>query len=68
MSVLDVLVIEPGHGSVWLMDSHYVGDKVTGWAWDDSGRGSAFMPDDYRGEKVILTYPRRFILKIEEKP
>lgn len=61
---MDVLVIEPGHGSVWLRDAHYEGVFVVGEAWDDSSVGSGLMPDDFRGESVILTYPRRFILKV----
>lgn len=63
---MNVLCIEPGHGSVWLMDARYEGDFVVGTAWDDSSIGSALMPDDFRGEPVILNFPRSLILKVEE--
>jgi hypothetical protein len=63
---MKALVIEPGHGSTWLHDAHYEGVYVVGEAWDDSGVGSALMPDDFRGEPMTLSFPRRFILKVEE--
>lgn len=63
---MDVLVIEPGHGSTWLSNAHYEGQWVVGEAWDDSGVGSALMPDDFRGEVMTLAMPRRFILKVSE--
>ena len=59
-----VLVIEPGHGSVWLDDAEYEGDLVIGGVWDDNDIGSVLLPDDYRGQKVTLTYPRSYILKV----
>jgi hypothetical protein len=64
---MNVLVIEPGHGSLWLMDATYhdEGRWVEGWTWDDSGIGSALMPDDFRGEKVVLGFPTSYILKVE---
>lgn len=58
------LVIEPGRGSVWLDPAHYEGVYVVGETWDDSSAGSSLMPDDYMGEPVTLTFPRRFILKV----
>jgi hypothetical protein len=62
---LRVLVIEPGHGSVWLEDAHYEGGSVVGTAWDNGQRGSALMPDDYIGEEITLTFPRSLILREE---
>jgi hypothetical protein len=60
-----VLVIDPGHGSVWLDNVRYEGDYVIGEAWDDSARGSALMPDDYSGEPITLNFPRSLILRCE---
>lgn len=59
----DVLVIEPGHGSTWLHNAQFVDDYVVGEAWDDSGVGSSLMPDDYRGQPVVLSFPRHYVLK-----
>jgi hypothetical protein len=67
-----VLVIEPGHGSVWLFNAEFVdrygrtnprGRFVTGdvWAYD----GGWNMPDDYLGQWESYTTHRRFILKID---
>ena len=70
---MNVLVIEPGHGSTWLTDAVYTdrygkpnprGRFVTGDVWVYDGGWN--MPDDYRGQSEVLTYPRRFILKVEE--
>ena len=68
-----MLVIEPGHGSTWLMRAAYVdrygrqnvrGRFVRGIGWEYDGGWN--MPDDYQGHEIVLTYPRNFILKIEE--
>ena len=69
---MNVLVIEPRHGSTWLTDAVYVrrdgqpstrGHYVQGDAWEYDGGWN--MPDDYRGHSIPLTYPRRYILKVE---
>lgn len=63
---MNALVIEPGHGSLWLMDAEYNEDgSVTGWTWDDTGTGSPLMPDDYGGERLTLTFPANLILRTE---
>ena len=63
---MKVLCIEPGHGSVWLLDAIYHDDDtVSGIAWDDTSVGSPFMPDDYRGEPVTMTFPRNLVIKEE---
>jgi hypothetical protein len=63
------LVIEPGHGSVWLEDAQYVdnGLVIEGWTWDDSSRGSALMSDDYMGERITLAYPISLIRKVVDE-
>lgn len=69
---MNVLVIDPGRGSVWLQHAAYVdrfgnpnrrGRFVTGdvWAYD----GGWNMPDDYQGQWDSYTTYRKFILKIE---
>ncbi len=65
---MDAWVIWPGHGSEWLTDCHWEGDYIIGQAWDDSGSGSALMPDDYRGEGVTLNVPRSYVLRTVEQP
>ena len=69
---MNVLIIWPGHGSEWLTDAVFVdrfgspnprGRFVQGSAWDYDGGWN--MPDDYRGQYVPITVPRRWILKTE---
>jgi hypothetical protein len=70
---MNVLVIEPGHGSLWLTDATYVdrfgksnprGRYVCGRGWEYDGGWN--MPDDYRGQYITLTYPRRWVLKVDK--
>lgn len=67
---MHVLVIEPGHGSHWLINAVIVdrngnpnprGRFVLGneWAYD----GGWNMPDDYKGQWESYFTPRKFILK-----
>lgn len=70
---MNVLVIEPGHGSIWLSSACYVkadhvtpsprGRYVKGDAWVYDGGWN--MPDDYLGQSETMVFPRRFILKVE---
>lgn len=69
---MNVLVIEPGHGSTWLTEARYVkadgtpserGHFVRGRAWEYDGGWN--MPDDYQGHPITVTYPRRWVLKVE---
>ena len=69
---MNVLVIEPGNGSLWLTHAEYVdrsgrpnprGRFVAGWAWGYDGPWN--MPDDYLGQYEWYTTHRRRILKVE---
>jgi hypothetical protein len=69
---MNVLVIEPGHGSHWLANAVYVdrygkpnprGRFVTGDSWEYDGGWN--MPDDYMGQYETYTTYRKFILKVE---
>jgi hypothetical protein len=60
-----VLVRHPLFGSLWLDKAHIDGDRVVGEAWDDSGRGSALLPDDYRGQPETMNFPLGCIVKWE---
>jgi hypothetical protein len=69
---MNVLIIWPGHGSEWLIDAVFVdrfgklnsrGRFVHGKSWEYDGGWN--MPDDYRGQYMPVTVPRRWILKIE---
>ncbi len=72
---MNVLVIEPGHGSVWLTNAKYVkrdgtpsnrGRFVSGFAWVYDGGWN--MPEDYRGQYELMTFPRRLVLRVEKLP
>ena len=54
---------------MWLEEAEYHdgGTVIEGWTWDDSSVGSALMPDDFMGEKIILAYPSRYILRVEQE-
>lgn len=59
---MDALVINPGHGSMWLSNIYYVtaddGEQyIVGEVWDDGDVGSPYLPDDYRGEPVTMNFP-----------
>lgn len=69
---MNVLVIEPGNGSVWLTHAVYVdrfgkpnprGRFVTGLTWVYDGGWN--MPDDYQGQYESYTTHRRRIRKVE---
>ena len=71
---MNVLVIDPGHGSHWLSNAVYVdrsgkpnprGWFVRGDVWVYDGGWN--MPDDYRGQYESYTTPRKLIRKIEPK-
>lgn len=70
---MNVLVIEPGNGSFWLEGATYVdrfgqpnprGRFVRGKAWEHEGGWN--IPEGGFDYPVTLTYPRKWILKIEE--
>lgn len=69
---MNVLVIEPGHGSHWLMNAIYVdrfgrpnprGRFVLGDTWEYDGAWN--MPDDYMGQYEPYTTYRKLIRKVE---
>ena len=69
---MNVLVIEPGHGSTWLTNAVFVdrfgkpnpkGRFVTGDAWTNDGGWN--MPDDYTGHSEPYTTYRRRVLRVE---
>ena len=69
---MNVLVIEPGNGSLWLEDAVFVdrmgqpnprGRFVMGTNWyHDSG---PYLPDGGINIPETMTYPRKWILKVE---
>lgn len=59
----DCLVIEPGHGSLWLSDVRIEDGRVVGVAWDESDRGSGLLPDDYTGEPLTMNFPVSCVLR-----
>ena len=71
---MNVLVIEPGNGSLWLSDAVFVdrfgkpnprGRFVAGTVWSYDGGWN--MPDDYMGQPEGYWTHRRYILKIERE-
>ena len=70
---MDVHVIEPGHGSFWLEDAVFVermgnpnprGRFVRGTVW--SYENGPLDPDGGINIPETLTYPRHYVLRIEE--
>ena len=65
---MNALVIEPGHGSMWLSDCKWVdtqeGRYIEGLAWDDGDVGSPYLPDDYIGIEVLMNFPESYVLRI----
>ena len=59
----DVLVRHPYFGSLWLRNAVVKDGYVVGEAWDDSGIGSALLPDDYRGQPETMNFPVGCIVK-----
>ena len=70
--MMDVLVIEPGHGSEWCSDAVRVDRfgnpnqrgrfvRCKGWEYD----GGWNMPDDYTGQPIVITVPLRYVLRWE---
>ena len=60
---MNVLINHPGFGSLWLSNAYIKEGYVTGEAWDDSGVGSPYLPDDYMGEPVAMSFPIACIRK-----
>jgi hypothetical protein len=63
-----VLCSYPGIGSVWLQNCSVENGFVMGDAWDDSQVRASTMPDDYRGEPVLMNFPLSCIRKIINQP
>ena len=57
------LIRHPAFGSLWLTNARIEGVYVVGEAWDDSGIGSALMPDDFRGEPETMNFPAGCVAK-----
>ena len=64
---MNALVIEPGHGSLWLSDCRWVdtdsGRYIEGLAWDDGGVGSPYLPADFMGEEAKMNFPENLVLQ-----
>ena len=68
---MDVLVNHPHVGSLWLSDAYFtVGadgrEYVVGEAWDDGDVGSPYLPDDYRGQPVLMNFLATCVRKVVE--
>lgn len=66
---MDVLINHPHVGSLWLGRAYFmVGDDgreyVVGEVWDDSDVGSPYLPDDYRGQPVVMNFLSTCVRKI----
>lgn len=55
------LMIEPGHGSVWLSDAK----RITGDDGKQYIQGLA-DGDEYPGKKILMTFPANLLLKWEQ--
>ena len=54
---MDVLINHPQFGSLWLSKATIKRGHVTGEAWDNTDVGSPYLPDDYMGEYITLSFP-----------
>lgn len=61
---MTVLVNHPSFGSLYLTDCEIKDGFVEGFAWDDSGASSPYMPDDYLGERIVMNFPVTCIRKV----
>jgi hypothetical protein len=69
--MMDVLVSHPDIGSLWLGNAYFVTgtdgrEYVVGEAWDDSEVGSPYLPEDYRGQRVVMNFLATCVRKKEE--
>ena len=68
---MDVLVCNPGNGSLWLWDAYFVKtdgkEYVVGKSWDDGDVGSSYLPDDCGGESVTMNFPVSCVMKIKNQ-
>ena len=67
---MNALVVHPAFGSVWLEHARMEQAEngrwyVVGETWDDTGIGSLYMPDDWRGEPVLMNFPATCIMRVE---
>ena len=62
-----VLINHPSIGSLWLSNVEITGQFVSGEVWDDSDVGSPYLPDDFRGEKIAMSFPISCIRKVERE-
>ena len=60
------LVCHPSVGSVWLRNAVVQDGYVVGEVLDTSTVGSSYLPDDYRGEYVLMNFPVSCVRKWEE--
>jgi hypothetical protein len=62
------MIVYPMYGSVWLDNAHIRQWSdgtwyVAGEAWDDTGVGSSYMPEDWRGEVAQMNFPATSIVR-----
>jgi len=67
---MNALISHPHVGSLWLSNAKFVTGKdgrqyIVGEAWNDSDVGSPYLPDDYRGERVMMNFLATCIRKVE---
>lgn len=53
----DVTIRHPMFGTLHMSNAYVQDGYVIGEVWDDSERGSALLPDDYRGEPTTMNFP-----------
>lgn len=66
MTRMNVLVIEPGHGSFWLEGAAFVDRLGKATTWEHEGGWN--IPEGGFDVPYTLTYPRKWILKVESFP
>jgi len=61
---IEALIIHPSVGSIWLSNCEIKNGCIVGDVWNDSGRNSNLLPEDYRGEYMTMNFPISCIKKM----
>lgn len=61
-----VLITYPGFGTLYMHIEKVLDGYVEGLVWDDSGSGSSYLPDDYRGQYEYMNFPISYIKNLTQ--
>ena len=61
----DALINHPCIGSLWMSNVRLRDGFVEGDVWDSGESGSPYLPDDYRGEYLLMNFPVSCVRKVQ---